>query len=226
MSRARPSSASGGFQVIADSLKGAAPRPAPPLRCHSNSVYNHRGGPDPGSGAGPVVGIAITGGHRQVRRRGRSDHPVILVLVSLAGLAREEPDPTPVFSLSRRPSGALQWDWTLPGDVEAMKVVHPKLCCEGWVATPEPEQGHRMNVHKNARLTVHGRVLLVRRVMEEGWTVAAASVAASAQASSGWRATAPVARQLLPIAARRPGDAPIACPTRSSPRSSGCVASG
>ncbi|MBS7704984.1 leucine zipper domain-containing protein [Chelatococcus asaccharovorans] len=35
-----------------------------------------------------------------------------------------------------------------------------------------------MNVHKNARLTVHGRVLLVRRVVEEDWTVVAASEAA------------------------------------------------
>ncbi|PXW58286.1 transposase IS481 family protein, partial [Chelatococcus asaccharovorans] len=35
-----------------------------------------------------------------------------------------------------------------------------------------------MNMHENARLTVHGRVLLVRRVVEEDWTVVAASEAA------------------------------------------------
>jgi transposase InsO family protein len=35
-----------------------------------------------------------------------------------------------------------------------------------------------MNMHKNARLTVHGRALLVRRIVEEGWRVAAAAAAA------------------------------------------------
>ena len=44
-----------------------------------------------------------------------------------------------------------------------------------------------MNVHKNARLTVHGRVLLVRRVMEEGWTVASASDAAGCTERTGFK---------------------------------------
>jgi len=35
-----------------------------------------------------------------------------------------------------------------------------------------------MNVHKNARLTPQGRLLMVRRVLEGGWTVAAAAEAA------------------------------------------------
>jgi transposase len=35
-----------------------------------------------------------------------------------------------------------------------------------------------MNVHKNARLTPHGRLLLVRRMTEGGWTVADAPNAA------------------------------------------------
>jgi transposase InsO family protein len=35
-----------------------------------------------------------------------------------------------------------------------------------------------MNVHQNARLTPHGRLLMVRRIEEEGWAVAAASKAA------------------------------------------------
>jgi len=35
-----------------------------------------------------------------------------------------------------------------------------------------------MNVHKNARLTPQGRLLMVRRIEEEGWTVAAAAEAA------------------------------------------------
>jgi transposase InsO family protein len=35
-----------------------------------------------------------------------------------------------------------------------------------------------MNIHKNARLTAQGRLLMVRRIEEEGWTVAAAALAA------------------------------------------------
>jgi len=35
-----------------------------------------------------------------------------------------------------------------------------------------------MNIHKNARMTVHGRVLLVNRACEEGWRVADAAQAA------------------------------------------------
>src|SRR5438552_18999066 len=62
--------------------------------------------------------------------------------------------------------------------VEAMKVVHPGKGCEAVVATPnrtplEPW----MNVHKNARLTPQGRLLMNRRISEQGWTVAAAAEA-------------------------------------------------
>jgi transposase len=35
-----------------------------------------------------------------------------------------------------------------------------------------------MNVHKNARMTVHGRLLLVQRVREVGWCVVDAAAAA------------------------------------------------
>src|SRR5258707_15540696 len=35
-----------------------------------------------------------------------------------------------------------------------------------------------MNIHKNARLTPQGRFLMVRRIEEEGWKVAAAASAA------------------------------------------------
>jgi transposase InsO family protein len=48
------------------------------------------------------------------------------------------------------------------------------------VATPincSPE-GSRMNIHKNARLTPQGRLLMVRRIDEEGWKVASAATAA------------------------------------------------
>ncbi|MGH6925360.1 MAG: hypothetical protein ACRED5_16655, partial [Propylenella sp.] len=40
--------------------------------------------------------------------------------------------------------------------VEAMKVVHPGRGCEVGVANPtNPEPEPRMNIHKNARMTVH-----------------------------------------------------------------------
>lgn len=35
-----------------------------------------------------------------------------------------------------------------------------------------------MNVHENARMTVRGRVLLLRRIIEDGWRVASAAEAA------------------------------------------------
>jgi len=44
-----------------------------------------------------------------------------------------------------------------------------------------------MNIHKNARLTVRGRVLLVQRVIQDGWTVAAASKAAGVSTRTGFK---------------------------------------
>ena len=69
-----------------------------------------------------------------------------------------------------------------------MEVVHPGLGSKSVVAKPnslllEP----RMNVHKNARMTVHGRALLVRRVIEEGWTVASAADAAGCSERTGFK---------------------------------------
>jgi transposase len=64
--------------------------------------------------------------------------------------------------------------------VVAMKVVHPGLSCEAVVAKPVNPTAldTRMNVHKNARLTWQGRLLMVRRIEEEGWTVVVAAAAA------------------------------------------------
>jgi transposase InsO family protein len=47
-----------------------------------------------------------------------------------------------------------------------------------------------MNVHKNARMTVHGRLLLVQRVRVAGWRVvdAAAAAGVSARTASSWLA--------------------------------------
>ena len=60
-----------------------------------------------------------------------------------------------------------------------MKVVHPGLGCEAGVAKPtSPMPEPRMNIHKNARLTPQGRLLMVLRIEDEGWKVADAAVAA------------------------------------------------
>jgi transposase InsO family protein len=61
-----------------------------------------------------------------------------------------------------------------------MKVVHPGQDWKAVVATPvncKPE-GPQMNVHKNARLVPQGRLLMVRRIEEEGWRVVDAAAAA------------------------------------------------
>jgi transposase InsO family protein len=44
-----------------------------------------------------------------------------------------------------------------------------------------------MNTHKNARMTVHGRALLVRRVVEAGWPVARAAEAAGVSERTGYK---------------------------------------
>lgn len=47
-----------------------------------------------------------------------------------------------------------------------------------------------MNIHKNARLSFHGRVLLVKRIIDEHWKIAEAAEAAgtSARTASKWLA--------------------------------------
>ncbi len=49
-----------------------------------------------------------------------------------------------------------------------------------------------MNVHQNARMTVHGRLLLVQRVREVGWCVvdAAAAAGVSERTAYTWLAAA------------------------------------
>jgi transposase len=44
-----------------------------------------------------------------------------------------------------------------------------------------------MNSHKHARLTPKGRALLVIRVLEQGWSVAAASQAAGVSSRTGFK---------------------------------------
>ena len=60
-----------------------------------------------------------------------------------------------------------------------MEVVHPRPGVEAVVARPEQlALEPRMNVHKNARMTVHGRLLLVARVRAHRWRVEDAARAA------------------------------------------------
>ena len=44
-----------------------------------------------------------------------------------------------------------------------------------------------MNSHKHARLTPKGRALLVSRVLDEGWSVGAASEAAGVSKRTGFK---------------------------------------
>jgi transposase InsO family protein len=44
-----------------------------------------------------------------------------------------------------------------------------------------------MNVHQNARMTIHGRLLLVRRVREQGWRVEAAARAAGVSVRTAYK---------------------------------------
>jgi len=44
-----------------------------------------------------------------------------------------------------------------------------------------------MNVHKNARMTVHGRLLLIRRVRAQGWRVEVAALAAGVSVRSAYK---------------------------------------
>jgi len=44
-----------------------------------------------------------------------------------------------------------------------------------------------MNVHQNARMTVHGRLLLIRRVREHGWRVGDAALAAGVSVRSAYK---------------------------------------
>ena len=68
-----------------------------------------------------------------------------------------------------------------------MKVVHPERGCEAGVEANQPLVGARMNAHKNARMTVHGRALLVNRITVEGWRVADAAAAARVSVRTAYK---------------------------------------
>ena len=86
-----------------------------------------------------------------------------------------------------------------------------------------------MNVHKNARMTVHGRLLLVVRVCKQGWRVEDAALAGGVSVRTAYKWLARHRAGGVPTsmtAARRPTDRPTGCRPRSWPRSSVCAASG
>jgi transposase len=70
-----------------------------------------------------------------------------------------------------------------------MKVVHPGETGQavGCNARSHDRRIARMNIHKNARLTVQGRLLLVRRVEELGWRMVEAAKAAGISHRQGYR---------------------------------------
>jgi hypothetical protein len=82
-----------------------------------------------------------------------------------------------------------------------------------------------MNVHKNARLTPQGRLLMVRRV-EQGWKMADAAwqpACPSVVPMNGSSDIGRAARSPFMIEARRPRDTATRRRTRAMPRSSDCA---
>ena len=83
-----------------------------------------------------------------------------------------------------------------------------------------------MNVHKNARMTVHGRLLLVARVREDGWRVEAAALAAGISVRSAYKWLArhrAGGERALHDRSSAPADRPVGCPSTSWSRSSACA---
>jgi transposase InsO family protein len=89
-----------------------------------------------------------------------------------------------------------------------MEVVHPRFGDEAVVAGPEQLiLEPRMKVHKNARMTVHGRLLLVARVRNHGWRVEDGAFAAGVSVRTAYKW----------LARHRAGGAPALHDRRSAP---------
>ena len=73
--------------------------------------------------------------------------------------------------------------------VVAMKVVHPGKPGQavGCDTASADQEIARMNMHKNARLMPQGQLLLVQRVIEQGWTVGSAACAAGLSQRQAYR---------------------------------------
>ena len=81
-----------------------------------------------------------------------------------------------------------------------------------------------MKLHRNAPLGPKGRAVMVRRAVEEGWSLmeAAAAAGMSERARSGAGATAPRASSASRTAPRRPRRSPTAPMRAGSRRSQRC----
>jgi hypothetical protein len=110
-----------------------------------------------------------------------------------------------------------------------MEVVHPRLGVEAVVVRPEQlAREPRMNVHKNARMTVHGRLLLVTRVGEAGWPVQQAAEAAGVSLRTAYKWLARFragGESALHDRSSAPGRSPTRVSAEVLARSSGCAAS-
>lgn len=83
-----------------------------------------------------------------------------------------------------------------------------------------------MNIHKNARLTPQGRLLMVRRIENANWRVADAAAAAGLsqrRAYDGCGGIGGAARSPFVTGARRPHDTVLGVSADATPRLSGCV---
>ena len=112
-------------------------------------------------------------------------------------------------------------------DVVAMKVVHPGKASQavGCKAHVHDWRISRMNVHKNARLTPAGRLLLMQRIEVHGWEVSDAATRPGSRcggATAGWHAIGPAVSRRWPTAARRRTVASIGLMPNGSARSSAC----
>ena len=69
-----------------------------------------------------------------------------------------------------------------------MEIVHPRPGVKAVVVRPEQlALEPRMNVHQNARMTVHGRLLLVARVRDRGGRVEDAARAAGVAVRTAYK---------------------------------------
>jgi hypothetical protein len=71
--------------------------------------------------------------------------------------------------------------------VEPEDVVHPASLEAGGCRGPSPKEGVRMKLHANAALSFRQRERIVRRVVDEGWSVREAAAVAEVSARTAFR---------------------------------------
>src|SRR5260370_19056200 len=101
-----------------------------------------------------------------------------------------------------------------------MKVVHPGKSGQavGCDTHRRDRRIARMNIHKNARLTPPGRLLLVQRIEGAGWRLAEAAIAAGISQRQSYRWLArDRSRGAAALADRRPAPPHLKHPVRAAP---------